>query len=80
MTQQEHLQKIRAKCEEIIALCKDRPPSAAEAMARSTIAAIDYLPKMTDFLCDDDGRGCDCVCLAEDALKAILAAWPEEIL
>lgn len=72
MDTQQKLEKIKAKCEEVI---KQNQTSGfiptkdcvAEAMARSTIAAIDGL------LTEPDER-------AGYTIGDILTAWPDELL
>lgn len=132
MTTEEHLKKIKAKCEELLASAEKRTPGKwsvfcspgerpgvesgdtnisvviigieadenddggvrgrtkdeafgnatfisscagpAEAGWRATIAAVDALARLSKFC----SNGCDVA--ANDAINAIIAAWPEELL
>jgi len=80
----EHLQRIKAECERLLASPIATP--RAKAGWHSTIAAIDNLSEMIDdpeyggHTCDNDGRGCSACYQAEKSIKQILAAWPIELL
>jgi hypothetical protein len=74
MTKTEHLQRIRARCEELIDayLFEHKESDARVAGWRATIAAIDgLLPFIGAW-----GHYHD----AAKATDAIIAAWPEELL
>jgi hypothetical protein len=66
MTQQEHLQRIRQRCVELLEI--PGWPKYQVAGWKSTIAAIDGLYSMPPL--DIRGR----------VLNSIIAAWPEELL
>ena len=74
MTPTEKLERIKAKCQQLLA-SDFRPdtslpgglPSVTHALAQSTIAAIDSLNDMGEH--DSDVLGAN-----------IIAAWPEELL
>jgi hypothetical protein len=71
MNTEEHLQRIKAKCKEMISAF---PPCESVAGWQSTIAAIDSVIA-------DDPRYQDMYFMAnEDMIKGIIAAWPEELL
>ena len=84
MTQQEHLDRIVAKCRELLAVAEKRTPgrwfggsNAQDAYScagwRATIAAIDALDAAHIAMPDGDDT-------AWMGIEAILAAWPEELL
>lgn len=59
----------------------------AEAMAKSTLAAIELMTGVVDekeygggHCCDNEGRGCSACFRSKKTLADILAAWPEETL
>lgn len=75
MTTTEQLQRIRAKCVELLA---QYPPCESTAGWLATIAAIDMLSITvfeTDDVCTDGGAGCQAVENAEKMAKEIIAAW-----
>ena len=76
MTKTEHLQRIRARCEELIgAYLFEHEPDARVAGWRATIAAIDGLHRLINL-----GEGTvdyDIACQTRDS---IIATWPEELL
>lgn len=45
------------------------------ASLRCLKTAIEGLIEMTADACDNDGRGCQCVCFADSALTTICAQW-----
>ena len=71
MTQQEHLQRIRRRCVELLEIAEKRKAwawesSPAEAGWKATIAAVDEVTKYG---------------FEEGAFASfIIAAWPEELL
>jgi len=81
MTTTEHLEKIKAKCQERIDICEGRL-IYAEAGWKSTIAAIEGLQKMYGLLGEPG------ISIADAAIRfecnvirdAILASWPESTL
>lgn len=74
MTTEEHLKKIKAKCESLMLLhIPTGNYQSAIAGWRATIAAIDSLQLIHEQT--DLGEY-----PAWDALKEIIAAWPEELL
>jgi len=76
MSPEEHLNKIVAKCRELLAAAagSDR----AKAGWRATIAAIEFakLKKKQSALYDGHEGDRDC----DDQLAIIIADWPEELL
>ena len=81
MTQQQHLQKIKDKCEQLLEHSKNKAQGnwrrSIQAGFMVTIASIECLkPHPTNP--NDEGRRCMCnVC---ETVKSIIAAWPEELL
>jgi len=74
MTTEEHLQKIKAKCEQLLAMSPYQ--LQPEAGWRSTIAAIDgLLANSTGKV--EFGHFYDA---GDIALQNIITAWPEELL
>lgn len=65
MTQAEHLERIKAKCRELISAF---PPCESVAGWHSTIAAIEGLQYMTPGMSQTE------------TINAIIAAWPEDLL
>lgn len=93
MTTIEHLNKIKAKCEDLVSIydnAEPHTPLPAVAGWRSTIAAIDlclanlhrdfHQPDRYSEACDNDGRGCNACINTEKLEQSILSAWPEELL
>lgn len=116
MTQQEHLNRIRARCVELLEIAEKRTAGrwtqdhiyvdtddkavfikadgnsnnaafiascagAAEAGWRATIAAIDTLKPISESeMCADEAHGCDHPIEASEAINAIIASWPLELL
>jgi hypothetical protein len=70
MNTQEHLRRIKAKCQELLAIAEKitiQHAPHAQAGWRATIVVIDKLDDMP--------------CNVADALEdLIIAAWPEELL
>ena len=83
MTQQEHLNRIRARCVELLEIAgKITVQHAPHAQAgwKATIAAIDSLPGYASFTEADNPSvrligGC-----AQDGINYIIASWPAELL
>jgi len=72
----EHLQRIKAKCEQLLELYSQARPegqtiSFSEAGWLSTIAAIDLVLEM-------EAQGCSFRYFP--TVETIIAAWPEELL
>lgn len=92
MTTEEHLQKIKAKCECLLEKSEYIPhySASAEAGWRATIAAIDGWLSLfhdTDAYADGapDASVYDKLCneiaaVARVNINHIIAAWPEELL
>ena len=88
MTTTEHLQRIRDRCVELLAIAEKRTAGwsvehgavkdpMAEAGWRSTIAAIDFIVRRIKWGWDGD-RGLSAY--ADSMESSIIAAWPEELL
>jgi hypothetical protein len=78
MTTQEHLQKIQAKCKQLVSIydnAEPHTPLPAVAGWRSTIAAIETL-----LACYPDGNIAARSFNAQHMAQTIIAAWPEELL
>lgn len=78
MTTTEKLQRIRARCVELTSIydnAEPHTPLPAVAGWRATIAAIDMLSIQAEI-----GTGAGVRQHASNALGAIIAAWPEELL
>lgn len=81
MNQSEHLQKIRAKCLELIATSLSRNDGwggTARAAWRTTVAVID-----TALECESWDEYIKAAYIRQDAeeiLKEITSQWPEELL
>ena len=78
MTTTDQLQRIRAKCIKLInGYNGSRWEATQQAVAgwRATIAAIDALKTQYE-----RPMGCASQAMAETAINAIIAAWPEELL
>lgn len=84
----EHLQRIRARCVELLASAEKRThgrsiehgairDERAEAGWRATIAAIDFIVRRIKWGWDGD-RGLSAY--ADSMESSIIAAWPEELL
>ncbi len=86
MTTTEHLQKIKAKCEQLIAIYSQPKYSGMELMIagwKATIAAIDGLSELIKheerFEGTHIGNPVE-LNYERKIITAILSAWPEEIL
>jgi hypothetical protein len=80
MNTQEHLNRIKAKCQELLAIAEKitiQHAPHAQAGWKATIAAIDTIifhPANGN----DEGRLC--LCSHCQMLNTIIAAWPPELL
>jgi hypothetical protein len=86
MNMQEHLNRLKAKCQELLAIWDGKRGhnsiylascgKQAEAGWRATIAAIDELTALNDESCLYDGHEGQ----HTHRLRKLIAAWPEELL
>lgn len=90
MTQQEHLNRIRARCVELLSIWdnkKDHNPlynatcgKEAEAGWKATIAAIDSLSGYASLTESDNPSVRLIGGEAQDGINSIIASWPAELL
>jgi len=85
MTTQEHLQRIRDRCEELIAayLFEHKESDARVAGWRATIAAAEAVLSFFDSIQNSDPSSQqerECRIAMVVLREAIIAAWPEELL
>ena len=79
MSPEEHLNRIVAKCRELLAA--NAGSDRAKAGWRATIAAIEGLRLIANSETSaDPHESCDHPTDAQKTLQQIIAAWPEELL
>lgn len=82
MTQQEHLNRIRARCVELLEIAgKITVQHAPHAQAgwKAAIAAIDTVAGLQKVPYGWDGD-CGASAYADNLADSIIASWPEELL